>query len=156
MKKIIIGLLCGVMALSMAACGSETNSSVTAPEEKPVVTRQQYGKVASIIGNELEFTLAKNPFPEEESSIAPEGGGDGTMAAAVTTEAIKQGDEAQAAPKLALEYTGESKSYVIPAGVKINGLKGGEEQLTAIGKGSVLAITMNQETGELLAIQILE
>ena len=55
-----------------------------------------------------------------------------------------------------LEYTGESESYTIPAGVKIIGINGNEEQLSAIKKGSVLAITKDDATGAVTTINIFE
>ncbi len=49
--------------------------------------------------------------------------------------------------KMELEYTGESKSVIIPAGVDIVNLIGGEATLDAIKKGSVLMLTVDDSSG---------
>ena len=161
MKKICAVVLCGMMTLSLVACSTEPDkqpesSGASSQSEMSTKTTMTYGKVSSVTGNEIEFSLAKDPFggDEVESSSGTEGGG---MAAATLTEAVEGGDgAAQEAPKMDLEYTGESESYTIPAGVKIIGINGNEEQLSAIKKGSVLAITKDDATGAVTTINIFE
>ena len=42
-----------------------------------------------------------------------------------------------------LDYTGESRDFTIPGGLKITGADGSEKQLTDVKKGSVLTIFTN-------------
>lgn len=57
--------------------------------------------------------------------------------------------------KMELEYTGESKNILIPAGVEIINLTGGEATLDAVKKGSVLMVTVDESSGTPTATSIM-
>lgn len=103
-----------------------------------------FGKVNAVTGNELEVLLAKDPYADK----APKNSGntDQGAAAASMTPATEAGEEMPQAPKMQLEYTGDEKNIIVPAGAKITGQTGGEEQLDAIQKGSVIIIMMEHES----------
>lgn len=178
MKKIIILVTMSALMLTLVACSPESSASSGQKEESSVSSGQNdessaesktgadgdessaetqevvFGKVSAITGNEMDISLAKDPYAD----LNPEGeaaGGAGMEAVEMVpaAEAGAVTDE-QEAPKMQLEYTGDSKSFTIPAGVKITGSTGGEVQMDSIAKGSVLMIFT--KGGSVSEIAILE
>lgn len=129
--------------------GGEINGS------QGVALKAVFGKVSSVAGNEVDLSLAKDPYEidEENTSSGKDSGG---MVAAVEMVPAAEGDtnEVVQTPKMELEYTGESKSMVIPTGVKINGKTGGTAGTEDIKKGSVIMILMDND--KISEISILE
>lgn len=184
MRKIIIAALLVTAVLTLTACGNQEkenykdsiggassqaeskgenstggetgNSTQSGEDENPL--KAVFGKVSAITGNELDFSLAKDPYAGEapggeDVGMKIEGGGTVAVEMAPSVNAggveIVGGGEA---PKMKLEYTGKSERYTIPAGVKIHGLTGEEIQLENLKKGNVLMVMMNGDTVTEIAV----
>ena len=151
------------IALSILMSACLTACKGTAPDSQPDSNSQSssssasassqnlellYGRVSEVAGNELTLDLAKLPG-EDEATSAPENA-DGEVAAAVMAPAMEAGEageaggQAGASERTELDYTVESKSVVIPGGLKIIGASGEEKQLTDIQKGSILGVFVNE------------
>lgn len=143
------------LAACVAACGQTSSASQPgasgsasgsgSSQRSPEVTEMFYGRVNEMAGNELTLGLAKMPGTDEAAS-AP-AGEDGEMPAMAMTPATEAGEgtggQVGAEERTELEYTGESRDFTIPGGLKITGADGTEKQLTDVKKGSVLAIFTN-------------
>ena len=143
------------LAACVAACGQTSSASQPgasgsasgsgSSQSSPEVTEMFYGRVNEVAGNELTLDLAKMPGTDEAAS-AP-AGEDGEMPAMAMTPATEAGEgtggQVGAEERTELEYTGESRDFTIPGGLKITGADGTEKQLTDVKKGSVLAIFTN-------------
>ena len=162
---VIMTLVCGA-GCSSGQSPSPTNLRET---KKSIVPEASvFGKVKAIIGNEIELEIAKMPVlddPEESvpngmviearpinpDEAPPEGdrkGGSGARGSAggglVPIGTPSSGPSTGLSPgdggNLELEYTGESATVIVPAGLTIESLRGGEASLSAIKKGSVLIV----------------
>ncbi|MGI6153258.1 MAG: hypothetical protein ACOYJB_05395 [Christensenellaceae bacterium] len=142
-----------------------------------------FGKVKSIVGNEIELELAEPPFDMGEAGGDGAVGGSFAISPSMQFEAhsddsrasVSTGEEPADADttsgtvvaiagedgqiqviggdgenKMELEYTGESKSVIIPAGTEILNLLGGEGTLDNIKKGSVLMVGVEDENADTL------
>ncbi len=171
-------------APSLPSDGQAPDTNAQAPDADVQSFTSVFGKVKSIVGNEIELELAKPPF----DLGAPEGeeGGEAVAAAAaapaksvtVTSEesdintesadsespkmmfesadgsvvVVSESDDGTS--KLELEYTGESKSITIPAGISImNMLTGKSARLEDIKKGSVLMLGVDDAAAERASAQ---
>ncbi|MEG1745093.1 MAG: hypothetical protein RR215_05850 [Ruthenibacterium sp.] len=143
MKKLLILILAGALALSLAACGGSTaDNAVSAPAEDAAKegSTSYFGKISSVAGNEIEINLAKEPEMPEQTESAPQEKGE-TVAAATMTPATTTGQtDGGAANRVEVEYTGEMKAFVLPAGMSIQDAVGNEKQLSDIKKGSIMNI----------------
>ena len=167
MKKLLTVALCLILLLSTAACSKlPIGNGAVKPAEAPDPAEENcnitYGKVTKITGNELELNLAENPDLAQldndstGDSAAADSGPD-SVAAAPPVPAIGAGDQGGEAPKLELKYTGESKSFVIPAGAQIfDSATGKESKITAIKEGSVLMLYVDKTTGTVKKANIVE
>lgn len=178
--------------------GEEQPEENPAPEEGDIIPEEAiegemlYGKVKSIVGNEIELEVAKPPFADIQggdqhsgdsmqaagaisfSVEAADGGaqvfeatdvGDATGEAAPVSGTISSEDSAQTIVAvegadgkmqviggggedgMELEYTGETKNVIIPAGAEIMNVKG-EGTLESIKKGSVLMLMVKDASVE--------
>lgn len=133
------------------------------------------GTIQSIAGNEIELALAK--IPEElkpgaagERNNGKENGngvsGEGENYVGGITDIPEGKDRSDTAPdqvegdkkSLAsmLEYTGENKSFVIPAGVQLTNMTGGSANISDLNKMNVLMITVNKKDNAVISCEILE
>ncbi len=219
-KKIIGILAAVIAAVTFAGCSAQAEPAAgvsAAPEETAAATpggteaaapegtegnaaleydgevlagESIFGKVKSIVGNEIELELANPPFEmgapgeggaagadvkqravtitegddggvqvsEAEAGEVPKGAVRDEQSAtyAVTTEGgqvhIVGGEDGE---KMELEYTGESKSVIIPAGVSITSMVG-EATIDAVKKGSVLMLMVDAKTGTATSVMIME
>lgn len=136
------------LAVCVTACGQTSSASQPgasgsgSSQSSPEVTEMFYGRVSEVAGNELTLDLAKMPGSDEAASAPADE--DGEMPAMVMTPATEAGEGAGgqvgAEERTELEYTGESRDFTIPGGLKIIGADGTEKQLTDVKKGSVLTI----------------
>lgn len=114
-----------------------------------------YGKITKITGNEIEVAIVK--MQEEE---LPEGGEGGSQAADIPDGAAVALSPAQVIDPNAMadenvEYTGETFTLTIPAGVKIDNL-GQESTISALKKGSLVLIAVdNAEDLNISSVSIL-
>lgn len=141
------------LALSLAACLTACGqpSSASQPDasgssqSSPEVTETFYGRVSEVAGNELTLDLANLPGTDDAASAPADE--DGEMPATVMTPATEAGEgtggQVGAEERTELDYTGESRDFTIPGGLKITGADGSEKQLTDVKKGSVLTIFTN-------------
>lgn len=174
-KTLLLGLVIS-LALGATACSSQgkeeekdkssiknqQNIDNKKDEDKKGSTKKEekfiYGKVKSIVGNEIEFELAKDPNAQIEGKDK-EDKKDETKDAiqAVETTPAMQGTKPEDAkvsvgkidknePLVELEFTGDIKTITIPTGAKINILSGRNgEGLSAIKEGTYLQISVDDE-----------
>ncbi len=138
---------------------SDADSNTEVPDEV------FFGKVTSIIGNEVEIEMALLPDWNEGENIKP-GDKKGSSQEKTAIRENPEGQEDYFAPdpedsifgedgEINLTYTGESKTLTIPAGVNIRNILGGEATLEEIKKGSVLMIKPKVIDGKGAAIDML-
>lgn len=153
MKKLVCVCVSLVLAMGLSACGAKEETPMDgglaqeAGAETPisgeVVTGEYlYGKVTSVVGNEIELALAEMPEVPE----VPEGSvteiGDGMVAATlVPASSAGAGEDAESN----IELSGEVKNVTIPAGTKIYSM-GQETPVTSIKKGSLISMTVDNLT----------
>lgn len=140
-----------VLAACVTACGQTSSASQPdasgsgSSQSSPEVTETFYGRVSEVAGNELTLDLAKLPGTDEAASAPADE--DGEMPATVMTPTTEAGEatggQVGAEERTELEYTGESRDFTIPGGLKITGADGTEKQLTDVKKGSVLTVFTN-------------
>lgn len=183
-KKGMVLVVSMILAISLTACGGTTDNqkqpdtakkeNISNEKEKKSSDKEAdsqkeveyFGKIKGLVGNEIEVDLAKNKaFDQAQQEAEEKGGdaGDGQMAATITSEAsegvapVGSGTEGKA-DKMELDYTGEIKSFIIPAGAQILGLGGVEASMSDVKEGSVVFITTEgtPEAPVIVSIQILE
>ena len=152
MKKGFTLVLATALALSLVACGEQkqntSSSSGETPQSKVETSSQTnaevtgyFGKISSVAGNEIEINLVKEPeMPEKPEST---GQNEGSIAATELTPATpstEAGVGGGATERTELEYTGETKAFIIPAGMPIHDAMGNEKQLSDIKKGSIMNV----------------
>ena len=138
---------------------SDSGSNTAVPDEV------FFGKVTSIIGNEVEIEMALLPDWNGGKGIKP-GDKKGSSQEKTAIRENPEGQEDYYAPdpedsifgedgEINLTYTGESKTLTIPAGVNIRNILGGEATLKEIKKGSVVMIKPKVIDGKGVAIDML-
>lgn len=158
MKKMITMTLALALACSLAACGGNVDSTTgkTPPEGSGTVAvggsggedimsadyEFLFGKVTSIVGNEIELALAEMPEvetpPVEEDTAGENDIPEGTVSAATGTIAVDPSSNAGEN----MEFTGETLTITIPAGVQIYSM-GQETTLSALKKGSLVSVMVD-------------
>ncbi len=192
MKKILMVTFATLLLFSLTACSTlPANETPTAPPqdkasasssgdaapsapENDAVSEPVFGKVKSLVGNEVTLDLAKIPANENAS----EDGKEEVAAAAITNSASvsvtgeDSGDgdgktnigsydangnviSSNDIPKIELEYTGETKDLTIPAGLQIFDVMGKEVKMADLKEGNVLMITQD-EKGVILSMTVME
>lgn len=171
-KPLLLGLVIS-LALGITACSSgneekkdgtkENHQNEQVLENKSNKEEQAiYGKVKSIVGNEIEFELAKSPDKdiagiEKEEKEPTEEEIKGSVPATMSTPAnsIEDGkkvsveDIEKNEPLVDLEFTGELKTIIIPTGVDINILSARSgEGLSAIKEGTYLKLSVDDNKSE--------
>lgn len=164
MKKFLVVIMSVLMLVSMTACGkgeskapsnnnNEVNSQINSEDNEVF-----FGKISVIAGNEFDVSIAKDPFEGMEGDTEkPDEGDEGTPSATLTpsSEAMApEGDVGGATNRLELEYTGETKSFTIPAGVKIYKSTGVEVELSSVKKGEVISIMVDKQSGVVSEVTI--
>lgn len=148
MKKLMTLVLVAVLALSLAACGVKgagnqggVSGSQEASDQFAFAGDENsiYGKITSITGNELEVAVAERPTDDN-------GGVEELKGEPMTPN---ENDSPIVADEIEdttndLKYTGESKTFTIPAGVKITGM-GEEINLSGLKKGDIVSVSVDPE-----------
>lgn len=165
MKKPLILSIVIALALGVSACSpnkQETDSKDKAKSEQKV-DKFIYGKVKNIVGNEVEFELAKDPGKEIKAVDKDQDDKDkdkekkDEIPAAMTTKAmsgdegkkVSVGDIEKNEPLVDLEFTGDVKTILIPTGVDINILSGRSgEGINTIKEGTYLKIAVDDNKSE--------
>ncbi|MBO3444288.1 hypothetical protein [Clostridium sp. CCUG 7971] len=170
-KPLLLGLVISLV-LGVTACssGSEEKKESTKenPQNEQVLENKSnkeekfiYGKVKSIVGNEIEFELAKNPEKdiqgiEKEEIEKEEIKGESQPAASVAPAMNKEdgqkvnvGDIEKNEPLVELEFTGDLKTITIPTGVNIKILSARSgEGIAAIKEGTYLKLSVDDNKSE--------
>lgn len=194
MKKILMVTFAALLLLSLAACSATPKSEPASPEpgvpedgaqENATNVAPVFGKIKSLVGNELSLELANLPESNtangedgasyageitapaqsititdsaDEEANGGEASGDGDTKISYNT-ANSSGDVSiigkEDMPKLELEYTGETKELTIPAGLKIYDITGKEIKMADLKEGNVLMVTM-AEDGGIASIAVME
>lgn len=173
-KPLLLGLAIS-LALGVTACSSSTDANKEVPKneqqsqessnddkkESSIEKQYIFGKVKGIVGNEIEFELAKDPGKdieavEKDEEVKEEMKNE--MPTITMTPAQKSGEgdskvnvgdiEANN-PLVDLEFTGEEKTITLPTGVSINVLSGRSgEGLAVIKEGTYLKLEVDDSKSE--------
>lgn len=166
MKKFLSITLSILMTFFITGCGSKQKEAPTNndPENSNITNMEDYelyyGKISSVAGNEIEVSIAKDPYEnlEGQDSQNNDDMTDGSMAMTMSGEAILDDGSNQggAEERIEMEYTGETKSFTIPAGAKITEGLGQEGKISSLKKGSVIMILANKESGVVADVTIMD
>ena len=166
MKKFLSITLSILMTFFITGCGSKQKEAPTNndPENSNITNMEDYelyyGKISSVEGNEIEVSIAKDPYEnlEGQDSQNNDDMTDGSMAMTMSGEAILDDGSNQggAEERIEMEYTGETKSFTIPAGAKITEGLGQEGKISSLKKGSVIMILANKESGVVADVTIMD
>lgn len=155
MKKIGVVLLMSIMIFGLSACGKK-EAGETAQENKEGAEMNMekmpdeiYGKVISIIGNEMELKLGNFPEEVEESDEEVKQEVPSGEASAVTSAVpAKEIDP----DMFELEYTGETVKVTVNAGIPVKSM-GKESSLSSIKDGGILQLSVEDAKAENLEIK---
>lgn len=135
-------LLVVVLAVSFTACGNsggdKQSNEVNGKEGGEFYESSEnsiYGKITEITGNEIKVAIAKKPTENEN-------GKEDLKGEAITpneNDAPMIGGENIEDPMDNFEFTGETKTFTIPAGVKITNM-GQEINLSSLKKGDIISV----------------
>ncbi|MEG2787267.1 MAG: hypothetical protein RR942_05545 [Romboutsia sp.] len=180
-KSLLLGLVISI-ALGVTACNSEKEEQKEGIKDKPKNEQKLdkqgqkeeefiYGKVKSIVGNEIEFELAKDPGKDIKSVDKEEVEKDkekkDEVPATMTTKAMSKEDDKKVSvgdieknePLVELEFTGNLKTIMIPTGVNINILSARSgEGLSSIKEGTYLKLSVDDnksETPSVLSVDVI-
>lgn len=165
MKKILAITLSILMVFSMTACGknkgdapSNENNSGSGNEINSQDYEAYYGKISSVAGNEIEVSIAKNTLDNDEDNNEKLGGTEGSSTPTSSSSSIAAGegeDQGGAEERIEMEFTGETKTFTIPAGAEIFQGAGQGGQLSSLKKGSVVIVYVNKESGVVANVTIM-
>lgn len=169
MKKILVLALSAIMiTTALVGCSSKKDKGENALVSKSEIegTTQYFGRVKNVTGNEIEVELAGyDEFLEaEEEYINELNKEEGGKAQMTDTTAPISSDDAAAIDNnsvggVELEFTGETKSFTIPAGSKVVSLITQKEApVTDVKKGSILIINAkdNADSSTASVVSILQ
>lgn len=149
LKAWIALLLVVVFAMSFTACGTGGTNDKGNPSGKSESGEQMafsgaddttYGKITEITGNEIKVAIAEKPAEDES-------GEENLKSNAITpneNDVPMIGGESIEDPMDNLEFTGETKTFTIPAGVKITNM-GQEINLSSLKKGDIISVMTDAE-----------
>lgn len=149
LKTWIALLLVAVFAMSFTACGTQgtddkkTSSDPSESGEQGAFSSADdaiYGKITEITGNEIKIAIAKKTVESED-------GKDDLKGEVITpneNDVPMIGGERIEDPLDNLEFTGETKTITIPAGVKISSM-GQEITLSGLKKGDIISVVTDKK-----------
>lgn len=149
LKTWIALVLVAVLALSFTACGTgETNNKGNSfdPSENgdqgafSNADDAIYGKITAITGNEIKVAIAEKPAEDESGMDDLKG----EVMTPNENDTPVIGGEGIEDPMDNLEFTGETKTFTIPAGVKITNM-GQEINLSSLKKGDIISVVTDTE-----------
>jgi len=156
---------CASQASSASASGSTADSSTSQSAQAPgapgssdsktgthkFTPPSMYGKVASIVGNEVTLQLAE--MPKRQARVKPSGTGSSSSGTKSLTTSSGGGGfggpPGMGTTKSTLKLTGETKSFEIPVGIPITqgmGKQAKSLQISDIVAGSTITVWMEGET----------
>lgn len=168
MKKFLSITLSILMTFFITGCGSKQKEAPmnNDPENSNITNMEDYElyywKISSVAGNEIEVSIAKDPYENLEGQDSQNNDDmiDGSMAMTTSSEATladgNNEDQGGAKDRIEMEYTGETKSFTIPAGAKITEGLGQEGKISSLKKGSVIMILANKESGVVADVTIMD
>lgn len=147
-------LLVVVFAMSFTACGTGGTNDKGNPSDQSESGEQTaisnsndavYGKITEITGNEIKVAIAKRPAEKER-------GEEDLKGEAITPNENDMpmigGEEIEDSMD-DLEFTGETKTFTVPAGVIITNM-GQEINLSSLKKGDIISIMTDAESPDTL------
>lgn len=149
LKTWIALLLVVVFAMGFTACGTEGTDNHKNPSGQSENGDQGafsssddavYGKITEITGNEIKVAIAKKPAENEKGKDDLKG----EVISPSENDLPMIGGESTEDPMDNLEFTGETKTFAIPAGVKISSM-GQEISLSSLKKGDIISIVTDTE-----------
>lgn len=149
LKTWIALLLVVVFAMGFTACGTEGTDNHKNPSGQSENGDQGafsssddavYGKITEITGNEIKVAIAKKPAENEKDRDDLKG----EVISPSENDLPMIGGEVTEDPVDNLEFTGETKTFAIPAGVKISSM-GQEISLSSLKKGDIISIVTDTE-----------
>lgn len=149
LKTWIALLLVVVFAMGFTACGTEGTDNHKNPSGQSENGDQGafsssddavYGKITEITGNEIKIAIAKKPAENEKDRDDLKG----EVISPSENDLPMIGGEVTEDPMDNLEFTGETKTFAIPAGVKISSM-GQEISLSSLKKGDIISIVTDTE-----------
>lgn len=169
MKKTIKYMGVALCALALVACSNvpmdQPNDEVLKEEMNPSPkeeAKEYFGLVSSVAGNEVELELASLPTDKSDGNESSTGGGtEGEVAVGggemAGSEETAKDSATETSKKLSemIEYSGETKAFILPTGIEISSLVGGKGDLSLIRKGSVIMVKVD-EAGSVIACEIWE
>lgn len=165
MKKVLVLALCAVVIMTTVGC-SEKNNKPESKEPNKIESNENtqksiyFGKVKSIVGNEIELEIAENqegnnngenkekgsvdelgPGASRDDVASDGGGGAGEKPAEGNGGNGSNTPLEDNKEKLELKYTGETKKIIIQSGGIILDLRSGNEaKVSSIKAGSVIRV----------------
>lgn len=149
LKTWIALLLVVVFAMGFTACGTEGTDNHKNPSGQSENGDQGafsssddavYGKITEITGNEIKVAIAKKSAENEKGKDDLKG----EVISPSENDLPMIGGESTEDPVDNLEFTGETKTFAIPAGVKISSM-GQEISLSSLKKGDIISIVTDTE-----------
>lgn len=149
LKTWIALLLVVVFAMGFTACGTDGTDNHKNPSGQSENGDQGafsssddavYGKITEITGNEIKVAIAKKPAENEKGKDDLKG----EVISPSENDLPMIGGESTEDPVDNLEFTGETKTFAIPAGVKISSM-GQEISLSSLKKGDIISIVTDTE-----------
>lgn len=149
LKTWIALVLVAVFALSFTACGAggaTGNGNSADPSENgdqgafSSADDAIYGKITEITGNEIKVAVVKKPAEDESGMDDLKG----EVMTPNENDTPVIGGEGIEDPMDNLEFTGETKTFTIPSGVKITNM-GQEINLSSLKKGDIISVVTDTE-----------
>lgn len=154
MKKLMTLILALALTCSLAACGSDGGNSAednsgnlaAGPGGSDTLVTMDceylYGKITSIVGNEIELALAEMPDTDTPATDGDDSGDTGEIPDGPIAAAPAQAVDPIVGGGENVEYTGETLTLTLPAGVKFYSM-GQETTLSALKKGSLVSVVVD-------------
>ena len=184
MKKRIVTVLALTLTFALVACsGGQTKTPESSVPEQTDTSSgdtaaiQSYmGQVSDKVGNDITVSLGEivldsgdgsgesyyvdengEPRPSDGNDV---GAGDGAMIMVpAPDDAAGDGTEGSAgaapAEQLPIEFTGEVREFIIPAGAKITNAMGKEVSFDNVTKGSLVQLIVNETTGVVQQLMVM-
>ena len=158
----------GISGENEISSEADLNKEHTVDSNMEEINKVFYGKVKSIIGNEIEIEIGTVPDQTWDEEIDPEDKKKPHIPLVKIDEGEIDPDNYIVAPnppeyggsifgedgEINLTYTGESRTLIIPAGTDIRNTLGKKETLDSIKKGTVLMVTPKVIDGKDAGIEV--
>lgn len=181
MKKLILMAAIATLSLNLVACSGDSSNvsndintsteSSKSQDEEATSIKTFVGQISDKIGNDITVSLGNLVLDNNEGTnetVIYDGNGDpkpydgdgsepdGEMIMIPAPEDESSNDSTSTAPieKLPIEFTGEVRSFTVPAGAKILNSLGKEVNFDAVKKGSLVQMVVNESTGAIESLMV--